>query len=68
MKEINENSDPVLYTVDDVQRIFKLGKNKAYELLRSDGFPSIKLNKRFYVSQHELCKWIAAQKGRTYRY
>ena len=52
MKEINENSDPVLYTVDDIQRIFKLGKNKAYELLRSDGFPSIKLNKRFYVSQH----------------
>lgn len=63
-----DNHAPVLYTVEDIQRIFQIGKSKAYSLMRSDGFPSIRLNKKLYVSQSELNNWINTQSGKLYRY
>ena len=68
MYNVVDNNEPVLYTVDDIQRIFKIGRNKAYELLSSDGFPSLKLNKKIYVSKDRLEDWIAKHSGKTYNY
>ena len=40
------DSIPVqMYTVDDIQNIFMIGRTKAYQLMSSSGFPAIKLNK-----------------------
>lgn len=58
----------VLYTVDDIQRIFKLGRTKAYELMSSDGFPSFKINSKVYVESEKLQKWIDKRVGKTYSY
>lgn len=59
-------ADPVLYTVDDVRRIFKIGRTKAYELMASDGFPSFKINKQVYVEHDELNEWIRKNSGKTF--
>ena len=63
-----DKQDPVLYNVDDIQRIFKIGRSKAYQLLSSSGFPSIKLNKKLLVEKSKLEDWIAKNSGKTYAY
>lgn len=63
-----DNNAPVLYTVDDIIKIFRIGRTKAYELLRSDGFPSFRLNKKLYVAQDKLNEWIRAQSGKSFQF
>ena len=63
-----DKQDPILYNVDDIQRIFKIGRSKAYQLLSSSGFPSIKLNKKLLVEKGKLEDWIAKNSGKTYLY
>ncbi len=63
-----DNSKTVLYTVDDIQRIFKLGRTKAYQLMISEGFPSIRLNRRLYVQKEKLDAWINQNSGKQFLY
>ena len=50
----------ILYTTTDIQEIFKLGKSKAYELIRSKSFPSIKIGRSYYIPKVALEKWLAS--------
>lgn len=59
---------PVLYDVDDIRSIFKIGRSKAYQLLSSSGFPAIKLNKKLLVERDKLEDWISKNSGKTYLY
>ncbi len=63
-----DNDKTVLYTVDDIQKIFKLGRTKAYQLMISDGFPSIRLNRRLYVQKEKLDAWINQNSGKQFLY
>lgn len=63
---MNDMTEIVLYTVGDIQRIFKIGRNKAYRLLSSDGFPAIKLNKKLLVEKRKLEDWISKNSGKAY--
>ena len=63
-----DKQDPVLYNVNDIQRIFQIGRSKAYQLLSSSGFPTIKLNKKLLVEKSKLEEWIAKNCGKTYIY
>ena len=47
-----------LLTYKDLQDILHVGKNRAYELLKSDCFPTIRINNRMYVSSRHLQQWI----------
>lgn len=62
---LTPNTDMVLYDVKDVQRIFKIGQNAAYALMRSDGFPAIRLNRKLLVEQNALRNWLKQQERRT---
>lgn len=64
----NFKYDTIIYTVNDIQNILSLGRTKAYELMRSDGFPSVKLNNRLYVSKENFEKWFNKQTNKTYSY
>ena len=57
-----------MYTVDDIQNIFMIGRTKAYQLMSSSGFPAIKLNKKLLVEKNKLEEWITKNSGRTYNY
>ena len=57
-----------MYTVDDIQRIFSIGRTKAYQLMCSSGFPAIRLNKKLLVSKEKLEVWIRKNSGKTYNY
>ena len=61
-------NDIIIYTVNDIQRILSLGKTRAYELMRSDGFPSFKLNNRIYITKPNFEKWLEKYTNKTFRY
>jgi len=46
--------------------MFGMGKNQAYALMKSAGFPSLKINDRIYVSKEALDGWITTYTGKTY--
>lgn len=52
-----EEGDELL-TYKDLQATLHIGKNRAYELLKSACFPSIRINNRYYVTRENLSKWI----------
>lgn len=58
----------VLYTVRDIQEIFKIGRTKAYELMSSSGFPSFKINNRVYVEEQSLENWLRKREGKTFNF
>ena len=58
----------ILYNVDDIQAIFKLGRTKAYALMSSNGFPSFRINSRLYVEARKLSAWIDKRAGKTFNY
>ena len=57
-------NEPVLYDVNDIQRIFKMRRTKAYELMRSDFFPTIKIGKTRYITAEALNDFLCKNKGR----
>ena len=63
MDKIESKEEVVLYTPKDIQRIFKCGQRKSYEIMHSVGFPSFKIDSSLYVEKGELEKWIARNKG-----
>ena len=63
-----DNNGVVLYTVTDIQRVFNLGRTKAYELLSADGFPSFKINNRVYVEREQLLSWLNKRVGKRFSF
>lgn len=54
--QINQNN-AVFYDVDDLARIMKIGKTKAYNLMNYKGFPVQKIGKRKVVESQALQRW-----------
>lgn len=57
-------NDIILYTPQDIQKIFMCGKNQAYNLIHSSGFPKIQINRKIYVPKDKLEKWINGNTGK----
>lgn len=55
-----------LLTPKDIQVIFSVGRNQAYSLMHSAGFPTITINNRLYVEPEKLQKWLDTYTGRQY--
>lgn len=63
-----KKNDIIIFTVSDIQHILSIGKTRAYELMRSDGFPSFKLNNRIYVTKLNFERWVEKYTNKTFRY
>lgn len=64
---IKEN-EMILYTVEDIQKIFRIGRSKAYQLLSMRGFPAIRLNRKVYVPKEKLEEWVGKNAGKQLYY
>lgn len=58
----------VMYNIKDIERIFCLSRTKAYQLVNSSGFPTLRLNNRILIPSDKLNTWINKQCGKTYKY
>lgn len=65
---ISTTDTKLVYTVEDIQKIFGIGKTCAYRLMNSDGFPSFTLNKRLYVEKEMFLQWMRSNVGKVYTY
>ena len=51
-------------SVEEMRRELSLGKNLAYELVRTPGFPSIKIGKKIIVPRAGLERWLEQNEGK----
>lgn len=42
----------------DLQKILKIGRSSAYNLMKSDCFPSIKIGRKYLISEETLKEWL----------
>jgi predicted DNA-binding transcriptional regulator AlpA len=53
-----DETEIIMYNVEDIMRIFHMGRSKAYHLVNSDGFPRVRLNNKILVPKSSLEDWI----------
>lgn len=46
-------------TVNDVMNILHIGRNKAYELLRSRVIPSIRIGKKYVIPKNLMIEFLS---------
>ena len=68
MKTKIDSEEITLYTVDDIKRIFKIGRTNAYQLMTSSGFPSFRMNKKLYVEKEKQAEWVQKNSGKSFVY
>ncbi len=56
-----------MYQTEDVRKIMKIGRDKAYALLKSKDFPSIKIGRNYYILEDDFLQWINDYKGGEYK-
>lgn len=50
-------------TTEEVQNILKLNTKQAKALMRTDGFPSIKIGREYRVEEDDFYNWIKSTKS-----
>ncbi|MBR3306941.1 MAG: helix-turn-helix domain-containing protein [Lachnospiraceae bacterium] len=63
MEEIKKNR---ALTPKMLAERLSIGRDKAYSLMRSAGFPSIKLGDRYIVTEDALERWLRVAEGKYY--
>lgn len=51
-----------VYTITELQELLKLNPKQAKALMRTDGFPSIKIGREYRVEEDMLRSWFADNK------
>ena len=59
-----ENHDIIMYTVKDIQNIFRCSLSQAYELVNANGFPAIKVGRKILVEKKALENWLDKSRGK----
>lgn len=57
--------DEVL-TAKELKVIMRCGINRAYDLMQSPAFPSIKMGGRYIVTASALSEWLKIHQGKNY--
>ncbi|NLW79567.1 MAG: helix-turn-helix domain-containing protein [Ruminococcaceae bacterium] len=64
MQESITMKQPVSYRVEDIQRLLGIGRNSAYNLIRQEGFPAIRVGARIVIPTDLFHAWVSEQAGR----
>ena len=57
----NYNELPLMLSVPEVAKVLGISRAGAYELVRSDNFPKIRIGNRIVVPKDKFIQWIEAQ-------
>lgn len=64
-----ENSiqdDIKILTAKELSQVLRIGRDKAYALIKSEGFPSICLGKRYIVTDKALNEWLSSYEHKQF--
>ena len=56
-EKINSLMNKML-TIKDIQNNLGIGKNNAYRLIKSPGFPTIKIGRKYLIPEDEFETWV----------
>ena len=56
-----EPNQKITLTVEDIAHILEIGKSKAYELVKTPGFPLLKIGRQIRIPTHAFYTWINKQ-------
>ena len=62
-KYTNYDDLPLMLSVPDVASVLGISRAGAYELVRSDGFPSLRIGSRIVVPKGKFIDWIITNTG-----
>ena len=51
-----------LMTVDELMGYLRIGKNKAYNLLKNPSFPKVKIGREYRVKREWVDEWLESQR------
>lgn len=57
----------MLLTTKDLQKTLNIGRDRAYALMRASGFPSIRINSRYYIEEPALQEWLRQNRYKEFR-
>lgn len=63
----NWNEVPLVLSAKDVQKILGLSKGKTYELMNSEQFPTLFVNKRMLVTKEAFIAWLTKDERKIKR-
>ena len=52
---------PLMLSVPEVAAVLGISRAGTYELVRSDGFPTLKIGSRIVVPKEKFIEWVNAQ-------
>ena len=52
---------PIALTAEDVAQVLGVSRSNAYTLMRSRGFPTLRVGKRMIVPKDKLLEWMEKQ-------
>lgn len=53
------SSDQLVFTVEEAAKLLRIGRNVAYEAVRSGQLPSARIGRRILVPRVALDRWLA---------
>ena len=53
-----QSSKKCVYTVHEIRMMLGIGKNEAYRLTHSEGFPSIRIGNRIVIPKEAFHQWL----------
>ncbi len=65
-REIVTFPDDAILTVEEVADYLRTGRTTAYDLVRDESFPSMKIKGHIRIGYWALKPWLAAEAGWTY--
>ena len=57
----NYDELPLMFSVPEVAAVLGISRAGAYELVRSDGFPALKIGSRIVVPKEKFIEWVNRQ-------
>lgn len=56
----------MVYTIKTLSEFLHIGKNTAYALMKSDGFPSYRINRQYFITDESLKSWLKSIEGKEF--
>lgn len=54
-----ENKQEIkIFTVEDVMKILKIGRNRAYDIFKRNDFPAILIGRKYVIEQNAFYIWL----------
>jgi len=54
-----QGAEPLVHTVADLQKVLRIGRVTAYQLVNTEGFPVLRLGRKILIPADGLKEWLS---------